>query len=52
VAIVIHPTRKATKRLRDVLSQLFGYLDQSNNSRQEEVNKEFASKFLFINFLL
>jgi V-type H+-transporting ATPase subunit C len=36
VAIVIHPTRKSTKRLRDVLDQLFGYLDQSNNSRQDE----------------
>jgi len=36
VAIVIHPTRKSTKRLRDVLSQLFGYLDQSNNSRPDE----------------
>ncbi len=38
VAIVIHPTRKSTKRLRDVLDQLFGYLDQSNKSRLDEVN--------------
>ncbi|CAF4286586.1 unnamed protein product, partial [Adineta steineri] len=36
VAMVIHPTRKSTKRLRDVLDNLFGYLDQSNKSRQEE----------------
>jgi V-type H+-transporting ATPase subunit C len=37
VAIVIHPTRKSTKRLRDVLDQLFGYLDQSDKSRFDEV---------------
>jgi len=36
VAIVIHPTRKSTKRLRDILLQLFGYLDQSGTSKQEE----------------
>lgn len=36
VAIVIHPLRKSTKRLRDVLDQLFGYLDQSKQSRIEE----------------
>jgi hypothetical protein len=38
--MVIHPTRKSTKRLRDVLDQLFGYLDQSSKSRQEEVRKK------------
>ncbi|CAF4343770.1 unnamed protein product, partial [Rotaria sordida] len=37
VAMVIHPTRKSTKRLRDVLDQLFGYLDQSNKSKHDEV---------------
>ena len=31
-AIVIHPTRKTSKRLRDVLDRLFGYLDQSDRS--------------------
>jgi len=36
VAIVIHPTRKSTKRLRDVLDQLFGYLDQSTKSKHDE----------------
>jgi len=36
VAIVIHPLRKNTKRLRDVLDQLFGYLDQGKQSRAEE----------------
>ena len=37
-AMIIHPTsRKSTKRLRDVLDQLFGYLDQSNNSQNDEV---------------
>ncbi|CAF2634073.1 unnamed protein product [Rotaria sp. Silwood2] len=36
VAIVIHPTRKSTKRLRDVLDLLFGYLDQSNKSKYDE----------------
>ncbi len=45
VAIVIHPTRKSTKRLRDVLDQLFGYLDQSNKSRLDEV------KYIFFFFL-
>jgi hypothetical protein len=35
--MVIHPTRKGTKRLRDVLDQLFGYLDQSDRSRTDEV---------------
>jgi hypothetical protein len=38
-AIVIHPSRKATKRLRDVLDQLFGYLDQSSKSKNNEVNE-------------
>ncbi|CAF1074777.1 unnamed protein product [Rotaria sordida] len=36
VAMVIHPTRKSTKRLRDALDQLFGYLDQSNKSKHDE----------------
>ncbi|CAF2992692.1 unnamed protein product, partial [Rotaria sp. Silwood2] len=36
VAIIIHPTRKSTKRLRDMLDQLFGYLDQSDRSRYDE----------------
>ncbi|CAF4666297.1 unnamed protein product [Rotaria magnacalcarata] len=36
IAIVIQPTRKSTKRLRDALDQLFGYLDQSDRSKQEE----------------
>ncbi|CAF4494223.1 unnamed protein product [Rotaria socialis] len=36
VAIIIHPTRKSTKRLRDVLDQLFGYLDQSDRSIYDE----------------
>jgi len=38
VAILIHPTRKATKRLRDLLDQLFGYLDQSNKSKQDDID--------------
>ena len=38
-AIVIHPLRKTTKRLRDVLDQLFGYLDQSDKSKKNEVNE-------------
>ena len=37
-AMIIHPTtRKSTKRLRDVLDQLFGYLDQSNKAQNDEV---------------
>ncbi len=48
VAIVIHPTRKSTKRLRDVLDQLFGYLDQSKNSRHEEVNSSLILSTFFI----
>ncbi|CAF0750921.1 unnamed protein product [Rotaria sordida] len=36
VAIIMHPTRKSTKRLRDILDQLFGYLDQSDRSRFDE----------------
>ncbi|CAF1622140.1 unnamed protein product [Rotaria magnacalcarata] len=36
VAIIVHPTRKSTKRLRDVFDQLFGYLDQSDRSRYDE----------------
>ncbi|CAF3351282.1 unnamed protein product [Rotaria sp. Silwood1] len=36
VAIIIHPTRKSTKRLRDVFDQLFGYLDQSDKSKYDE----------------
>ncbi|CAF5130389.1 unnamed protein product, partial [Rotaria magnacalcarata] len=39
VAIIVHPTRKSTKRLRDVFDQLFGYLDQSDRSRYDEVKK-------------
>lgn len=36
-AMVIHPTsRKFTKRLHDVLEQLFGYLDQSNKFQNDE----------------
>jgi len=37
--MIIHSTRKSTKRLRDVLDQLFGYLDQSKKSKNEEVRK-------------
>jgi len=36
VAMVIHPTRKSTKKLRDALDQLFGYLDQAKPSRSDE----------------
>lgn len=28
-AILVHPSKKSTKRLRDVLSQLYGHLDSS-----------------------
>ena len=35
--MVIHPTRKVPKRLRDALDNLFGYLDQSDRSRHDEV---------------
>jgi len=38
VAMIIHPTRKSTKRLREILGQLYGYLDQSpNNFKYDEV---------------
>lgn len=45
-AIVIHPLRKTTKRLRDVLDQLFGYLDQSDKSKNNEVNDTDGSAFI------
>ncbi|CAF0737739.1 unnamed protein product [Didymodactylos carnosus] len=35
-AIVIHPWRRAAKKLRDVLNQLFGYLDQSSTGRHDD----------------
>ncbi|CAF4317312.1 unnamed protein product, partial [Adineta steineri] len=35
-AIVIHPNRKTTKRLREVLERLFGYLDQSDRLNKDE----------------
>ena len=47
VAIVMHPTRKSTKRLRDVLDQLFGYLDQSNKSKYDEVKYQLIFCDLF-----
>lgn len=42
VAMVIHPTKKSTKRLRDVLDQLYGYLDQSSKSKHDEVKTFFS----------
>ncbi|CAF0906391.1 unnamed protein product [Adineta ricciae] len=35
-AMIIHPNRKMIKRLRDVLDRLFGYLDQSNKSKEDD----------------
>ncbi|UJR33283.1 hypothetical protein I4U23_020736 [Adineta vaga] len=35
-SIIIHPNRKVTKRLRDVLDRLFGYLDHSDRSNKDE----------------
>jgi len=50
-AIVIHPTRKGTKRLREVLDRLFGYLDQSDKSKTDEVKPKAKLNFFFlINF--
>ena len=31
-AILMHPAKKSTKRLRDVLNQLYGHLDGSASS--------------------
>lgn len=36
IAIIMHPLKKSSKRLRDVLDQLFGYLDQSDKSKSDE----------------
>lgn len=36
VAIILQPSHKTTKRLRDTLDRLFGYLDQSNKSKHDE----------------
>lgn len=44
--MVVHPTRKSQKRLREVLNQLFGYLDQSKPTRDNEV-----IPYLLINIL-
>ncbi|UJR13915.1 hypothetical protein I4U23_000921 [Adineta vaga] len=35
-AMIIHPLKKSTKRLREELDKLFGYLDQSGQSKQDE----------------
>jgi len=49
--MTIHSTRKSTKRLRDVLDQLFGYLDQSTKSKNEEVKKKRSQiKYLSVVF--
>lgn len=53
--MIIHPTKKSTKRLRDILNQLYGYLDQSNNLRNDEVKKieiiNFIYSFFFSNLI-
>ena len=51
-AMIIHPTsRKSTKRLRDALDQLFGYLDQSNKSQNDEVEtRDFSIQDRFLSF--
>ena len=52
VAIVIHPTRKTTKRLRDALNQQFGYLDQSKSSRESDVRQFIDHRFVRFVFFL
>ena len=51
-AIVLHPTRKSSTRLRNTLDRLYGYLDQSNQSRSDEVNAEVVCSSYFDLYLL
>ena len=41
-AILLHPLRKSSKRLRDTLDRLFGYLDQSIKPRHDEVKSHLS----------
>ena len=50
IAIIIHPLKKSSKRLRDVLDQLFGYLDQSDKSKSDEVTIDAVRDTLLSSF--